>query len=92
MVKNTPYFTRGSALAVLARASQRASAAASPVHPGGAFRGDVFKTVLHARFGDVGLISAKLLPSPQGRVSRVLRFRRVLSFQLIGPSPTGAFS
>jgi len=87
MVRDALSFTQGSALAVLAGASQRVGTAASPVRSGGATKGrvDYRRTV-------VDVINGSRLLDLRTWVRRDNRLRPIFSSQLFGPAPTGALA
>lgn len=87
MVRDALSVTQGSALAVLAGASQRVGTEASPVRSGGAIkgRGDHRCTV-------AGVINGSRLLDLQTWARRDIRLPRIFSFQLFGQVPTGAFA
>jgi hypothetical protein len=87
MVSDALSFTQGSALAVLAGASQRVGTAASPGRSGGAIkgRGD-------HRFNFASVTNESRLSHSEIKVRRGLRFRRIFPSQLFGLLPIGAFS
>lgn len=87
MVRDAISFTQGSALAVLAGASQRVGMAASPVRSGGATRGKV-----DHRRTVVDVINGSRLLDLQTWARRDIRLRRIFSSQLFGQVPTGAFA